>query len=166
MYPELNTSQLLLYAPLAFRLHGIEPENESKGYCACTFKLNERSVKFRVAKTTPTKTGQFVTLWQRNKNGFTQPLSVTVKVDLFVISVRSGTRFGQFVFTKAILAQNNILSTPTKEGKRGFRVYPPWDLTENKQARKTQQWQLNFFIEINSSPGTDLALAQRLYAQK
>ncbi|RYE38879.1 MAG: MepB domain containing protein, partial [Sphingobacteriales bacterium] len=40
---------------------------------------------------------------------------------------------------------HDILSGNGKNGKRGFRVYPPWDLTENSQARKTQQWQLEYF---------------------
>jgi maltose-binding protein MalE len=29
-----------------------------------------------------------------------------------------------------------IISTQFKEGKRGMRVYPPWDLPSSKQAQK------------------------------
>jgi hypothetical protein len=44
-------------------------ERESLEYAACSFKLNSMSVKFRVAKITPTKIGQFVTLWKRVSKG-------------------------------------------------------------------------------------------------
>jgi hypothetical protein len=37
-------------------------EAESAEYGAYTFELNDLSVRFRVAKITPTKIGQFVTL--------------------------------------------------------------------------------------------------------
>ena len=37
-----------------------------------------------------------------------------------------------------------------KEGKRGFRVYPNWVKPENKQAEKTQNWQQDYFVEVNN----------------
>jgi hypothetical protein len=42
-------------------------------------------------------------------------------------------------------SRTRIISTHLKEGKRGMRVYPPWDLPSSKQAKKTQQWQLPYF---------------------
>ena len=47
-----------------------------------------------------------------------------------------------------ILIKNQILSTNLKDGKRGFRVYPNWDIPQNKQATKTQNWQSQFFIDF------------------
>jgi hypothetical protein len=38
---------------------------ESLAYGAHTFEVNGRKAVFRVARTTPKKAGQFVTLWQR-----------------------------------------------------------------------------------------------------
>ena len=46
---------------------------ESAEYGACSFKLNGKTIQFRVSKITPTKTGQFVTIWKRNKEGITEP---------------------------------------------------------------------------------------------
>lgn len=57
--------------------------------------------------------------------------------------------FGFFLFTKDILIKNQILTTDYKEGKRGFRVYPNWDVPQNKQATKTQNWQNRFFIDFS-----------------
>ena len=46
------------------------------------------------------------------------------------------------------MIKRQILSTKFKEGKRGFRVYPKWTITENKQAEKTQIWQTNYFLDF------------------
>jgi len=42
------------------------------------------------------------------------------------------------------------LTSIKKEGKRGFRVYPNWVKPENKQAEKTQNWQQDYFVEVNN----------------
>jgi hypothetical protein len=47
-----------------------------------------------------------------------------------------------------VFHQQGILSDNIKEGKRAIRVYPPWDKAENKQAIKTQAWQLLYFLEV------------------
>ena len=44
-------------------------EPESAEYGAYRFGLNDKNIVFRVAKTTPTKIGQFVTLWKRQNAG-------------------------------------------------------------------------------------------------
>jgi hypothetical protein len=59
------------------------------------------------------------------------------------------------------LIKKGIISAAKKKGKRGFRVYPIWDETKNKQAQKTQKWQLDFFIEIKED--IDLTLLKGLY---
>ena len=41
------------------------PEAESVDYGACRAELDGKRLVLRVAKTTPTKTGQFVTIWKR-----------------------------------------------------------------------------------------------------
>ena len=56
------------------------------------------------------------------------------------------------------------LAAEKKDGKRGFRVYPIWDLAINKQAEKTQKWQLNYFVEYNDK--TDLEFVKKLFQQK
>jgi hypothetical protein len=137
-------------------------ETESADYGACSFELKNFAVKFRTAKITPTKIGQFVTFWKRIGKGPIQPYDSTDKLDLLIVSVRKGKRLGQFIFSKDVLIKHRILSTKTKEGKRALRVYPPWDKTTSPQAQKTQKWQTEFFLEITESKPINKALSKIL----
>ncbi|ESU20045.1 protein of unknown function UCP032285 [Flavobacterium cauense R2A-7] len=136
---------------------------ESAEYDACRFQLNGLKIVFRSAKTTPTKIGQFVTLWKRKQAGPIQPYEVSDDFDLVVINAKTDTHFGQFVFPKAVLAQRGIITSEGKEGKRGFRVYPPWDTTINKQAQTSQKWQLDYFLIIPFDGSVDLSRTRFLY---
>lgn len=138
-----------------------QPEAESADYNAFDFNFGESPIKFRAAKITPTKTGQFVTLWKRNEKGTIEPFDFADTIDFVIVSVRKDDLLGQFIFPKAILLEKGIFSTATKEGKRATRVYPPWDEANSKQAQKTQQWQLNYFYKI--MPLTDLDTFKKLF---
>ncbi|TRW95625.1 MepB family protein [Flavobacterium gawalongense] len=59
-----------------------------------------------------------------------------------------------------------MLTTDLKEGKRAIRVYPPWDTTTNKQAQKTQKWQLDYFLEIPLDKPINLNRAKLFYSQE
>lgn len=135
-------------------------ELESSEYGACTFVLNNLNIRYRTAKITPTKTGQFVTLWKRINQGPIQPFDNSDPIDLFIISTRKDNHFGLFIFPKSVLIAKEIVSDK-KEGKRAIRVYPPWDITMSKQAQKTQKWQLDYFLEINQI--MDLKRAKLLF---
>ena len=130
-------------------------ELESAEYGACTFTLNDLHILFRTAKITPTKTGQFVTVWKRINKGPIQPFESSDPIDFFIISVRKDDDFGLFIFPKSVLVDKKIVSDK-KEGKRAIRVYPPWDITTSKQAQKTQKWQLDYFLEIPQNQINDL----------
>lgn len=158
----LTTAADLVYNPLNFFIDKLKIETESKEYVACTFQLNGLRVIHRQSKITPSKTGQFVTIWKRNETGITSPFEEKDDFDLLVISARMDNRIGQFIFPKAILAKNKIISQNDLEGKRGFRIYPPWDTVGNKQAEKTQEWQRPYFLEIDLNGNTDLAPAKKL----
>jgi len=108
------------------------------------------SIIFRKAKITSKKMGQFVSVWRRNELGVTQPYELTDDFEFYIIKCQSDNKIGQFVFPKTELARRGIVTTSEKEGKRGFRVYPPWDKAESKQAIKTQAWQLNYFHYMDS----------------
>jgi len=69
-----------------------------------------------------------------------------------IISTRKGDLFGAFIFPKMVLYQQKIFSDKNKDGKRGIRVYPPWDLARSKQAQKTQEWQTNDFVNLSTNP--------------
>lgn len=158
----LETKELL-FDKCNFELSNFEIEKESSEYCACRFEINTKKVLFRSAKITPTKTGQFVTLWKRkNEKSDIIPFEISDEIDLIVINTRTKTNFGQFIFPKSVLAEQGII-TDKKEGKRGFRVYPEWDLTESKQAKKTQKWQLDYFIKIPFDETVDTNRAISLY---
>ena len=139
-------------------------ETESCKYGAYILELNGLSLKFRVAKITPSKVGQFVTLWKRIENGSIQPLDVCDPFDFFIVSARKNDYFGQFVFPKTVLSKHGIISKNGKNGKRAMRVYPPWDKTLNRQAQNTQRWQIEYFLEILQDRPIDCARVQMLYS--
>ena len=161
IHPDLITAQRLAYAPNGFACKNITQEAESQEYGACEFEMNNRRIKFRVAKITPTKIGQFVTLWKRIGDGPIMPFDVSDPVDLFVVSVRKDEHFGQFVFPKNILYEKGFVSKNGNGGKRAMRVYPPWDVTDSPQAKKTQAWQIIYFVEIQ--PTIDIDHVRNLF---
>lgn len=154
--PLLTTIQEKVYSPSFLKITNLEIEQEGQEYQACNFQLNDYSIICRTAKVTPKKTGQFVTFWKRDAEGITTPFDENDAFDFYVINVIASNEMGQFVFPKALLIDKGIISTSEKEGKRGFRVYPSWDKVSSKQAIKTQQWQLNYFIRL----GDEIALNQ------
>mgnify|MGYP000479275558 CR=1 FL=1 len=163
MHQELVEVSNRVYTPLGFKCSQPAIEPESAEYCAYSFELNNFSVRFRVAKITPTKIGQFVTVWKRLKKGPIQPYDSTDSLDFFIINTRKEDRFGQFIFPKSVLCQHDVLSINGEGGKRAIRVYPPWDVAVNKQAKKTQKWQLEYFLEIPKNSEIDLTRAKFLY---
>jgi hypothetical protein len=158
---DLILIQEMLFDNCKFEIKKLTPEPESSEYGACTFSLNNLNILFRTAKITPTKTGQFVTLWKRINQGPIQPFDSTDPIDLFMVSTRTENHFGVFIFPKSILITKEIVSDK-KEGKRAIRVYPPWDITTSKQARKTQNWQLDYFLKIQNNNSFNIELANQL----
>ena len=152
---DLIIAKELVYDSCNFECSEPQSELESQDYNAFEFKINNLSIKFRTAKITPTKTGQFVTLWKRNKNGIIEPFDLNDAIDFVIVNVRKEDLLGQFIFPKSILLQKGIFSTTTKEGIRATRIYPPWDETSSKQALKTQKWQLDYFCEISPNLNLD-----------
>ena len=141
----------VILKPNHFAISNIEKDAECEEYLGFNFNINHLSVKFRKAKITPKKVGQFVTLWKRNEQKITEPFHENDQIDFVVIAVEDDAKLGLFIFPKSILIEKNILKKKKKEGKRGFRVYPDWVITENKQAEKTQNWQKDYFVEIENN---------------
>ncbi|HPI41042.1 MAG TPA: MepB family protein [Pseudobdellovibrionaceae bacterium] len=141
-----------------------KPEIESSEYQACSFKINSKTVQYRLAKITPTKNGQFVTIWKRAAKNPIQPYDSSDNIDLVVVTVKTKNHFGQFIFPKAALIKQGVFSLNGKGGKQAIRVYPPWDKTESRQAEKTQNWQLEFFAEIPKNKSIDVEKFKSLYS--
>ncbi|MEU9125545.1 MepB family protein [Streptomyces sp. NPDC048506] len=163
LHDDLLAAKDMVYDPSGFVCSPPVPEPESAEYAAQGFMLDGLSVRFRVAKTTPTKVGQFVTVWQRSTEGPIRPFDADDGVDVFVISSRDGAHFGQFVFPREVLCERGIVSRNGSGGKRGFRVYPPWVTTTNRQAHRTQEWQVVHFLSLGEGGPVDLARARALY---
>lgn len=150
MNSSLKTIKEFVYDPCGLVCSNFTQHSESVEYEACSFELNGKKIQHRVSKITPTKTGQFVAIWKRNQEGKTEPYHSSDDLDFMCITSVSGADFGQFMFPKSVLIEKGILTTNTKSGKRGMRVYPPWDVATNQQAQKTQAWQLNYFFTVNT----------------
>ena len=165
-------AQLLVALDGAYRQAGLATsaaparEAESAEYGACRLGLAGLSVAFRVAKTTPTKIGQFVTIWKRpTPDAEIAPLDGADGVDVVVVSVAGGGhsgQHGQFVFDRAVLLAKGVMSRDGVGGKRALRVYPPWTRPVAKDAIRTQQWQLRHFLPLRADGGADPARVRAL----
>jgi hypothetical protein len=162
LHGDLRIFKKLVYNKFSFDLVGLNIEDESQEYGACSFKINGKAIQFRVSKITPKKVGQFVTIWKRNEQGITQPFEETDQIDFIVISSRNGDNFGQFIFPKSVLVDKGIITGKNKEGKRGIRVYPSWDKPINKQAIKSQSWQIKYFENIQDNNPPEFSLTKEL----
>ncbi|MGC3943764.1 MAG: MepB family protein [Chryseolinea sp.] len=153
-----------IYDKCGYILTNFKRSPESQEYDACSFVLEGRLVQYRASKITPTKVGQFVTTWKRNSDGVTEPFNISDEVEfIFITSKRTG-ELGQFIFPKSVLIERGVLSRNGKEGKRGIRVYPPWDQPTNSLAVKTQSWQTKYFISLNSNETVYLKTLKALFA--
>ncbi|MFJ2936691.1 MepB family protein [Streptomyces sp. NPDC087219] len=161
---DLLATRALVFEPCGLACSQTVPEPESADYAAHALTVGGRSVRFRVARTTPTKVGQFVTVWKRTPAGPIAPFDTADGIDLVVVSCRDDQeagRFGQFVFPVGALRRHGVVSENGAGGKRGFRVYPPWVTTTNSQAARTQTWQRDHFLYVPED-GTPLDLARAL----
>lgn len=165
-YNDHDIAKELVYDKCGFELTNFQYNRESADYGACSFQLNKKVVQKRFSKITPAKTGQFVTIWKRNEHGVTKPFDFLDELDFIIITARSGDNIGEFVFPKSVLADRGIITINDREGKRGIRVYPPWDIVTSKQAEKTQNWQNQYFLTIRKDNSTDLQLIKQLFYEQ
>lgn len=148
---DLSNAKEIIFDKAGFELNSLQKEDESAEYNAFRFSLNHKKICYREAKITPTKTGQFVTLWKRNASGIIEPFDYSDTIDFVIINVRKDQNWGQFIFPKSVLLKKGVFSTEKKEGIRATRVYPPWNETTSKQAQKTQRWQLDYFFNFTNN---------------
>jgi len=141
----------LIFKAIGQTVENLTNDKECEAYSGCNFQLGQLAITFRKAKITPKKSGQFVTLWKRNSERQTEPYSINNRFDFYIIAADDETESGFFFFPKQVLLENHILTTVNIEGKRGFRVYPDWSETTNKQALKTKSWQKKYFINLDQA---------------
>ena len=160
---EINLLNELIFTSCNLKITDLEPDAESQVYGAHRFKLNDKKIIFRVAKITPTKTGQFVSIWKRNKQGITTPFDHKDEVDFLLIVTKTPAQFGLFVFPKKVLLEHRIISNETLGGKRGMRIYPTWDSTVNPASQKTQAWQTRYFLDLSDAQNIDFIRIKNLF---
>lgn len=154
MTEELEHIQDYIFRNLGISIADITEDKECKKYDGYTFQIGIFKFKFRKAKVTPNKIGQFVTLWRRNAEKQTEPFHINDDVDFYIIAKRNNERFGFFFFPKHVMGRHQILTDNIKIGKRGFRVYPDWDIPINKQAQAAKAWQTAYFINLTDDKNT------------
>lgn len=162
----LDEVNQLIYKPNGFTIKNIQEEKQNSKYGAGIFQLLSRTIRFRVANITPTKSGQFVAIWEKDEHNKNQAFKYEKAPDLLVITISKidDYKFGQFVFPKDILLKHKILSTASQKGKMALRVYAPWDKPTNSQAIKTRKWQLPYFIDMTHPDLIDQEKVKGLYS--
>lgn len=137
------------------------PEAEGAEYGACRAELHGQRLILRVAKTTPTKIGQFVTVWKRpHPDSEIAPLDEADPLDVVIIAVSDGARHGFFIFPCSVLLERGVMSRGGQGGKRALRVYPPWCALESAQALRTQRWQAGWFVAAGDQQRLEQLLGQ------
>lgn len=161
--PDLLLSKEIIFDKADLQMASLQKESESEEYSAFRFQINNKNICYREAKITPTKTGQFVTLWKRNQSETIEPFDYSDNIDFVIVSVRKDQNWGQFIFPKKTLLEKGVFSTEKKEGIRATRVYPPWDETTSKQAQKTQKWQLDYFFNFSNQSKINLEELKKVF---
>lgn len=148
----LKIFQELLYKYYQLDIKSLIFDRESNEYGACKFRVNGLQILYRASKITPTKIGQFVTVWKRSENKLIAPYSIKDNLDYLIISTQKLERLGYFIFPSSILFMKDIFANQYgKGGKRGFRIYPVWDIPTNKQAIQSQNWQTKYFLDCSNT---------------
>lgn len=164
-YNALTYVNKMFYEPNHLSLKAVREEVQNSDYGAGLFQLNSKSIRFRVAKITSTKIGQFVAFWEKNEENKNQAFSYEKATDLLVINTFTREDdFGQFVFPKEVLVKQNILKTDTTKGKMAIRVYPSWENPTSKLAIETQKWQLEYFVGMNNTNSLPVQELLKLYS--
>ncbi len=162
IYKDLKSAKELIYDKCGYELKNLKIHLEGSGYSACSYELEGKIIEYRTSKITPLKTGQFVTIWRRNNKGITQPFDSSDKMDFIIISSVKDDDLGLFIFPKSVLLSKGIISQKGEGGKRGIRVYPPWDMVSTKRAENTQSWQEKYFVWIKDNEQNYLNLIKTL----
>lgn len=141
-------------------IDNVREELQNKKYEGFTFNIGDRSIRMRKARVTPKKEGLFVAFWEKDYKGKNHPYKIDNSPDLLVINICEGDRAGQFIFSKEILREKKIYTFGRDKGKMSMRVYPDWSKLESREAKKTQDWQLDYFINFDDF---DIDRFKRLY---
>lgn len=146
----LKYTALERYCNLTGQKHeAVTPEEQQSDYQAGITQLDGQRWRIRTARITPTKSGGFVAIWQRDKNGTTAPYEYHAGLQGVMVFIEEANRFGVFRFTQQHLEHLGVFASASCPGKRGFRVYPSWTSGLKGQAKKNQEAQLPAFALLS-----------------
>ncbi|MFK4637165.1 MepB family protein [Paenarthrobacter histidinolovorans] len=133
----------------------VRSEEQNGDYESGVVQVSGQWWRIRTARITPTKPGAFVAVWKRDEHGATRPFTAAESLAGLIVFVQDlvegAERFGMFRFTPEQLVSLGYVSSSSKPGKRGFRVYPSWCTELNPQAQRTQRGQAPAFVEFPST---------------
>ncbi|PFL17145.1 mep operon protein MepB [Bacillus cereus] len=154
----------MIYKPNNLFITNQKEEKQNSEYAGGIFQLNNRSIRFRVSKITPNKIGQFVSFWEKDASMKNQAFPYDSAPNLLVITCIADIKLGQFIFPKEILLKEKILKTQNQKGKMAMRVYPIWDKPVSNQAKKSQLWQLQYFVDLSDAENVAIDKLLNLYS--
>ena len=162
MHADLLAAKAFVFDPGGFVCSQPVAEAESADYGAFGFALDGQAVRFRAAKITPTKVGQFVTVWKRSGGGPIRPLTPRTASTSSSSAFATGST-SDSSSSRERSSANGTSCRGTVRAGNGRSAYPPWVTTTNRRARSTQAWQVNYFLQIGEDRPADSARAQALY---
>jgi len=173
---ELTSLLTKVFVPAGYAITksvAFDREAESSKYQALVFSLDDKKIVYRKANNTADRPGAFLAIWQRPSTGKingNKPIPLTAnELDYLFIHVErdasvavneersNSAKQGMFIFPVALLIEKGIVCATNSKGKTGFRVFPPWSQDRgvagtkvfSQSGKKTQRWQLPYFIEID-----------------
>lgn len=154
----------IVYKPNNLMITNLKEEKQNAEYAGCLFHLNNKTIRFRKSKVTPNKIGQFVSFGRKMKICRNRAFSYEAAPDLLVITCIADNKLGQFIFPKEVLLKEKILRTQSQTGKMAMRIYPVWDTTVSNQAKRSQTWQLHYFVDLSDSNNLPIDKLLNLYS--
>ena len=127
----------------------LKRENQNSDYEGFLLQINNHVYRTRLAKLTPKKKGYFVAVWEKDSTGTNQAYNYEESPEKLIVSIIDGEKRGQFIFPKDVLLTYGVLKNSKQKGKMALRVYPSWITDLNETAKKTQAWQVLYFIDLS-----------------
>lgn len=177
---EFNSFLIQEFIPLGYKItKSVELDSvpENSKYEALIFSLNNSQMVYRKGKVTTDRPGAFLSVWQRpplESNNGNKPIPLSANdFDYLFVQVENlsnltkdlghNPKYGMFIFPVSILIEKGIFSSSKNKGKTGFRVFPPWSEDRgvtgakvfSESGKKTQQWQLPYFLGISTDGSID-----------
>ncbi len=167
----------------------LDPAPENAKYEALTFTLHNKNIVYRKANVTPDRPGAFLSVWQRPSptTASNKPIPlISSDLDYLFVHVEEDANIersaeliqkhkqGIFIFPTTLLIKKGIVSSDKGKGKTGFRVFPPWSSDRgvkgskvfSTSGKKTQAWQLPYFLAIDEQGLIEPAALHGIFAHK